>query len=713
MPRFHLHKRSEGWRRTNVLRLNKFGKDHSKTQLPQEAKLKKRTLFSSPLKSFLNIWKVKKYPSWPQFRHFFKILTKKEKITFFVFLLLFAASFFSLLLSLYFKNTEIQPSPGGVFVEGVIGQPRFINPVYSMVSDVDQDLVELIFSGLLKYDENLKIVPDLAKNYEIKDGGKVYEVCLKDNLFWSDGKPLTVNDVIFTIKTIQNSDYKSPQIANWIGVEIEKISEQGIRFSLKNPYDSFLENLTQKIIPEHVWEDVGSQNFPLAIYNLKPVGSGPYKLKEFKQDKVGRITSLDLVRNQRYFGKTPYLPQISFRFFNTEKELIDAAKRKEIQGILPLDPDNYQYLKTLGFQDFHLFLPRYFAVFFNPDKSEILSDLNVRQALNYGIDKTELIEKVLLGYGKTVDSPVLPEIYGFSPPSKIYNFDLELAKTLLDKAGFIEKEGRSREKTVKKELVFQFKTDLKNGSKGKDVEFLQQCLAKDPEVYPEGRVTGEFGSQTKNAVISFQEKYAKDILEPSGLTKGTGLVSKATRAKLNEICFPTPQETLPLKFSLATVNQPLLIKVADFLKEQWKNLGVEIEIKTFEASEKENIIKTRGYDSLLFGEVLGAVPDPFPFWHSLQKKDPGLNLAVYQNKKADKLLEEIRQTNSETKRKEKLEQFQDILIEDAPAVFLYNPDSVYFVSKELKGINSGIMTEPAKRFANIENWYTKTKRVWK
>ncbi|PJA64820.1 MAG: preprotein translocase subunit SecG [Candidatus Portnoybacteria bacterium CG_4_9_14_3_um_filter_40_10] len=245
MPRFHLHKRSEGWRRTNVLRLNKFGKDHFK------------------LKSFLNIWKVKKYPSWPQFRHFFKILTKKEKITFFVFLLLFAASFFSLLLSLYFKNTEIQPSPGGVFVEGVIGQPRFINPVYSMVSDVDQDLVELIFSGLLKYDENLKIVPDLAKNYEIKDGGKVYEVCLKDNLFWSDGKPLTVNDVIFTIKTIQNSDYKSPQIANWIGVEIEKISEQGIRFSLKNPYDSFLENLTQKIIPEHVWEDVGSQNFPL------------------------------------------------------------------------------------------------------------------------------------------------------------------------------------------------------------------------------------------------------------------------------------------------------------------------------------------------------------------------------------------------------------------------------------------------------------------
>jgi len=726
MSWFHLHERSEGWRRskkqvsspvspsarrTNVLRLNKFGKDHSKTQLPQEAKLKKRTLFSSPLKSFLNIWKVKKCPSRPQCRHFLKILTKKEKITFFVFLLLFAASFFSLLLSLYFKNTEIQPSPGGVFVEGVdrslVHQPKFINPIYAN-SDIDRDLVELIFSGLLKYDENLKVVPDLAKNYEIKDDGKVYEVYLKDNLFWSDGKPLTANDVIFTIKTIRSLDYKSPQIASWVGVEIEKISERSIRFSLKNPYDSFLENLTQKIIPEHIWKDID-----LAVYNLEPVGSGPYKLKEFKQDKAGRITSLDLVRNQRYFGKTPYLSQISFRFFDSEKELIKAGQRKKIQGILPLDPDNYQYLKTPDFQDFHLFLPRYFAVFFNPDKSKILSDLNVRQALNYGTNKAELIEKVLLGYGKTVDSPVLPEIYGFSPPSKIYNFDLELAKTLLDKAGFIEKEGGSREKTVKKELAFQFKTDLKDGSKGKDVEFLQQCLAKDPEVYPEGRVTGEFGSQTKNAVISFQEKYAKDILVPFGLTKGTGLVSKATRAKLNEICFPPPQETLPLKFSLATVNQPLLIKVADFLKERWKNLGADVEIKIYEESEIKDVIKTRNYDSLLFAEVLGAVPDPFPFWHSLQKKDPGLNLAAYQNKKADKLLEEIRQTNDGTERKEKLEQFQDILIEDAPAVFLYNPGSVYFVSKELKGMNSGIIAEPAKRFANIENWYTKTKRVLK
>ncbi|GAI49577.1 unnamed protein product, partial [marine sediment metagenome] len=128
---------------------------------------------------------------------------------------------------------------------------------------------------------------------------------------------------------------------------------------------------------------------------------------------------------------------------------------------------------------------------------------------------------------------------------------------------------------------------------------------------------------------------------------------------------------------------------------------------------KREIIKPRNYESLLFGEVLGVIPDPFPFWSSLQKKDPGLNLAMYENKKCDKLLKEVRQSLDEDVRKEKLEEFQELLIEDTPAVFLYNPDYLYLVSKEIKGINVKIITDPSKRFIGIENWYIKTKRAWR
>ena len=335
-------------------------------------------------------------------------------------------------------------------------------------------------------------------------------------------------------------------------------------------------------------------------------------------------------------------------------------------------------------------------------------------ALNYGTNKEEILEKVLAGQGYLVDSPILPKIYDFNLPSKIYQFDLEMAKEILKKAKFVETEEGLRRKIIKKEPAFQFKSDLREGSKGKEVEELQKCLAKDPEVYPEGEVTGYFGKKTKMAVIKFQEKYKKEILEPWGFKEGTGLVAKTTREKLNEICAPPPEEILPLSFSLATVDQPILIEVANLLKNQWRALGAEVEIKTFDISQLEKeIIKPRNYQSLLFGKVLGAIPDPFPFWHSVQKKDPGLNLAIYQNKKADQLLEEARQSLNEKERKEKLEKFQDILIEDAPAVFLYNPDYLYLVSKEIKGINVKIIVDPSKRFSNINEWHIKTKRTWR
>lgn len=201
---------------------------------------------------------------------------------------MFIASSSYLAINFYFKNTEAKIASGGNYIEGVLGQPSRINPIYAVASGVDRDLTELIFSGLMKYDSQGKIIPDLAENYETKEEGKIYEVYLKERLFWQDGQPLTASDVIFTIKTIQNSDYKSPVVASWLGVEVEKISDSGIRFKLKKPYSSFLENLTQKIIPEHVWKDIPPQSFPLAIYNLKPIGSGSYKLKELNQDKQGR-----------------------------------------------------------------------------------------------------------------------------------------------------------------------------------------------------------------------------------------------------------------------------------------------------------------------------------------------------------------------------------------------------------------------------------------
>ena len=658
----------------------------------------------------------KRWPSKNQWRQFFKVLTKKERIVFFIFLSLFFISFFVLLTNFYLKNTEIRPAQGGLYIEGLLGSPRFINPIYAAPSDVDRDLTELIYSGLMKYNENGEIIPDLTKEYKILEEGKIYEFYLKENLFWSDGKPLTADDIIFTIETIQNPSLKSPIRPNWLGVKIEKISDLGIRFELKNSSAVFLENCTLKILPKHIWQDISYQNFPLSIYNLKPIGSGPYKLKNLIQDKQGNIKSSELVVNPNYSGSRPNISKIIFYFFDTENELISAFKNGTIKGLSLASPDNLANFTNLSDSTnlYSLSLPRYFAVFFNPEESKILSEKNIREALNYGTNKEEIINGVLLGHGKAVNSPILPQIYGFEEPSKIYEFNQAAAKQLLETTGFTETDSGPRIKIVKKEPAFQFKSDLKVDSQGTEVKELQKCLAKDPEVYPEGEITSYFGNKTKAAVIKFQEKYREEILKPYGLETGTGRVLKSTRAKLNEMCFPPPEETVSLSFSLTTVNQPILEKAASLLKDQWELLGIDLEIKTFDVSTLEQeIIKPRNYEMLLFGEVLGAIPDPFPFWHSSQKKDPGLNLTGYENKKCDKLLEEARQTLDENERKTTLEKFQELLIEDAPALFLYNPDYLYLVSKEIKGINTEIITDPSKRFSGIENWYVKTKRAWK
>jgi len=667
---------------------------------------------------FLNFRKIKKWPSRDQWKQFFKILTKGQKIKFFILLLLALISFAFLSITFYFKNTKIEPAFGGIYVEGMVGQPQFINPIYSSANDVDRDLVQLIFSGLIEYDQEGNLYPGLAQGLpEAKEEGKVFEITLKENLVWDDEKPLTADDIIFTIKTIQNADYNSPLRPVWIGVEVEKISDKTIRFRLKNPSASFIENLTLKIIPKHIWQDIPFSNFRLAAYNLTPVGSGPFKFKEIKQENINDIKfikSVTLTRNPNYFLSAPKIQEITFYFFDTEENLLKESKKNEIKGFSMTSIKNYNASKNNNFSEKHLSQPRYFAVFFNPEKSKALSQIEVRKALNYGTNKKEILDKIFSGQGKIVDSPVLPEFYDFSDPSIIYEFDIEKAKEILNKAGFVETPEGTREKIVRKEADFSFKNDLKTGSQGKEVEELQKCLAKDPGVYSEGKITGFFANSTKEAVIKFQEKYAKEILEPGGFKEGTGMVGKATRDKLNELCTKPIEEILSLKISLATVDQPMMIEIANILKEQWKALGVNIEIKNFNISALEtDIIKKRDYDMLLFGEFLGSIPDPYPFWHSAQKKDPGQNLALYENKNVDKILEEARQTLDSTIRAEKYQEFQNLLIEDAPVVFLCDPDYIYFVSNEVMGIDIKKIVDPSKRFANIENWYIFTKRVWK
>lgn len=174
------------------------------------------------------------------------------------------------------------------------------------------------------------------------------------------------------------------------------------------------------------------------------------------------------------------------------------------------------------------------------------------------------------------------------------------------------------------------------------------------------------------------------------------------------------QAARELSFSISTSNAPDLVRTANILKSNWEKLGAKVEIKVFEISDlNQNVIRSRKYDSLLFGEVVGRDPDPFAFWHSSQRNDPGLNIALYTSSKVDKLLEEARGLVSREARAKKYEDFQKEIYADSPSIFLYSPSFIYMLPKTIQSVDTEYIVVPSERFANVYKWYIDTKYVWK
>ncbi|NQV00738.1 MAG: peptide ABC transporter substrate-binding protein [Parcubacteria group bacterium] len=544
-------------------------------------------------------------------------------------ILIIAGSCVTLLFNFYINQTIIEPKIGGEYKEGILGQPRYINPVLAQTNDVDRDLVQLVYSSLFKYDNQGNLIPDLAKEYSLGEDGLTYNVSLKRNVHWHNGEQFSADDVIFTIRTIQDPEYNSPLRNIWQGVEIEKVDEFTVLFRLNNIYAPFLHNLTVGILPKHLWAGISGQNFPLAEYNLKPVGSGPYKFKEYVKNKDGKIESIKLVRNENFYLlfenriQSPFIKNIILKFYSNQTNLTNAYQKRQIDGLSSLSTANQSEIKN-NLNIYEIKLPIYYAIFFNQTESKALANKTVRLALAYATDKEEIINKVLNGKGTRVDSPLLPNWPNYTAETNIYDFAIEHAKNILEADSWIDS----------------------------DDDGIRE--------------------------------------------KGEG------------------EEEIRLEISLLATNWSEIKQTAELIKEQWEKIGVKVNLETVDAANiQKDYIRPREYQAILFGEVLSADPDPFAFWHSSQKKDPGLNLALYQNKDVDELLQDARQTLDQETREGKYAEFQKLLMEDVPGVFLYSPSYIYPVNKKVRGISIEKLAQPSQRFSQVENWYIKINRIWK
>ncbi|MDZ7612054.1 MAG: peptide ABC transporter substrate-binding protein [Candidatus Moranbacteria bacterium] len=580
----------------------------------------KKSSYTEATKSSLKS-SSKKIKSWV------KIFNKKEKTVLYcaIFLFVFALAGWSVYY--YFSSTKEVAAQGGEYTEGIVGKPIYVNPLLSQTNEIDVALSDLIYSSLFKYGKNAEIKNDLAESYQVSENKKTYTIKIKEDVKWHDGKPLTAEDIYFTVRLIQNPQFKSTLRSSFQDVEVEAVDERTVKFKLQEPFSPFLNKLTFGILPKHIFKNISSGNFLINEFNLKPVGSGPFEFSNFEKDEQDNIISYQLIANDEYYGQRPYLEQLNFSFYTSEKELIDAYNKKEINGFGIFSYDNIKQFeddKTTRVKSFEI--PRYFSVFYNQTKSKALSDKNVRRALSYAINREQIINEVFHGYAREVYSPVLDSFGKFSSNDEAekYFYSTEEAKKILEEAGWEEQD---------------------NG----------------------------------------------------------------IRVKTND------DEKIELKIALVCANWSPLEKSAEKIKKQWEEVGAEVEVKTLEINEvQQNYIKTRDYEALLFGqEYFGNDPDPYHFWHSSEKQDPGKNLAVFDEEEADKLLEEAREIHDVNKREEKYNQLEKIITEESPASFLFSADYVYIVNDKVKGLGTQSVTNPALRFQQINDWYINTKRVKK
>ncbi len=387
-------------------------------------------------KSAVN-WSLIKSLGWRRWFYLPRIFSRTEKVTILI-LSVFAVVSFSILAKRTLDRITVpMPDVGGELREGVIREPRFINPIYAS-NDTDRDLTNLVFSKLIRYDYQGNVVMDLARSIETSQDGKVYTIQLRQGVRWHDDEDLTADDVVFTIKTIQDPEYKSPLRQNWQGVIAEKADETTVRLTLRQAYAPFLENLSLGIIPEHLWRRIPRETSILSDLNLKPIGSGPYKFENLTRRGDGSLISVALARNKKYYLTGPFIKDVRFLFYKDEPQLIAAYRRNEIDSFFITSSLNARELNPLGAEVHELHLPKIFAVFLNPNTNQSLARKAVRQALYKAINREDIIAKTAPGGGVIANSAVPEGTFGYNPDIAPTINNLDEARNILAKDGWKE-----------------------------------------------------------------------------------------------------------------------------------------------------------------------------------------------------------------------------------------------------------------------------------
>jgi len=370
------------------------------------------------------------------------------------------------------KQTEnLKPDYGDLLIEGSIGDASNLIPFLASDSASHQ-VADLVYNGLVKYDENLRLVGDLADSFDVSKDGKRIVFKLKKGVKWHDGKEFTAEDCEFTYKLITNPETPTPYSGDFMMVD-KAYAKDKYTFVVeyKEPFAPALSSWGVSIVPKHLLEGKDVTKSPL---QRKPIGTGPFIFKNWQQGE-----KIELTANDSYFEGRPYLNGVVFRvipdmatmFLELKSENVDLSSltpvQYERQANTKKITDKFNKYKYLAFAY------TYFG--FNL-KKDLFKDIHVRQAIAYAIDKKEIIKGVLLGLGEEATGPYKPDMEWYNGNVERFNFNPEYAKKLLAEAGYVDKDGDGILEKDGKPLRFTVLTNQGNEARIKTAEIIQRRL---------------------------------------------------------------------------------------------------------------------------------------------------------------------------------------------------------------------------------------------
>jgi len=325
---------------------------------------------------------------------------------------------------------------GDTFIEGSIGDASTLLPILASDS-ASSEINGLVYSGLVRYDGDLKVVGELAESWEISADNLTITFHLRKGVKWHDGAPFTAADVLFTYQLYVDPETPTAYAESYLQVKkAETPDDYTFRVTYDQPYAPALMSWGFSVLPKHLLEGKKITESQLARH---PIGTGPYRFVEWQGGE-----KIVLEANHDYFEGSPYIKRFVFRIIpDTSTQFLELQTGGlDFMSLSPLQYD--RQTDTLAFK--RLFNKyRYLAFGYTylgyNLKRPMFQDRRVRQALTYAIDKQEIIDGVLLGYGQAATGPYKPDAWVYNAAVPRYAYNPDKARQLLAEAGWVDSDG--------------------------------------------------------------------------------------------------------------------------------------------------------------------------------------------------------------------------------------------------------------------------------